>query len=137
MDKTALLDVVAKRTGIPVPEIIGDSRQWEKVRARRLAAIGLRELKWSYPSIGRAFGRDHTSIVHLVKTADDETRALALECVAAMYDTTFMLRYVPQESLSAPIKWFVLNPRTNTEVTLPCGLAEDLSAALASEGMDG
>lgn len=137
MDKTALLDVVAKRTGIPVAEITGGSKQWEKVHARRLVAVGLRELNWAYPAIGRALGRDHTSIVHLVQTADDDTYEVARECVAAMYETTFKLRYVPQESFSDPIKWLVLNPRTGTEVTLPRGLAGDLSAALASEGMDG
>jgi hypothetical protein len=137
MDKTALLNAVAKRTGTPVSDIIGDSRRWELVHARRVAAVGLRELKWAYPAIGRAMGRDHSSIVHLVQTADDATRALARECVDAMYETTFTLRYVPPTSFNDSLTWIVTNPRTGAEVMLPCELTEDLSAALASGDMDG
>ena len=137
MDNITLFNVVSKRTGIPVSDIIGDSREWHIVHARRVVCVALRELKWTFPAIGRAIGRDHTSCVHLVHTADDDTRALARECVDAMYETTFRLRFVPPTSFNDSLTWIVTNPRTGAEVMLPCELTEDLCAALASGDMEG
>ena len=45
------------------------------VRARRAVWVRLRELGWSYPEIGRAFGYDHTTVLNaLKKPSQTETR---------------------------------------------------------------
>lgn len=61
-----LLSAVASATGIPASEILGRSHRWPVADARHVLAYALRERGWSYPRIGAALGRDHTTIMHAV-----------------------------------------------------------------------
>ena len=64
----------AAREGATVDEVFGPSRVAHVVRARRAAMRVVRDrLAWSYPAIGRLFGRDHTSVMAALQ--DDDARA--------------------------------------------------------------
>lgn len=58
---------VARKHGLSVAELKSSGRASHLVRARKDAAIALRAQELSYPTIGRALDRDHTSIMALVK----------------------------------------------------------------------
>ena len=51
---------------LPVSAVISQRRWPELVDARREVALRLREQGWSYPRIGRALRRDHSTIYVLV-----------------------------------------------------------------------
>lgn len=55
-------------------------RARDNVTARHVAIFILRELGFTFPEIGRAFGVDHTSILHVLRT---RPRPLAAGVVAA------------------------------------------------------
>lgn len=62
---------VSEETGVTPEEILSSSRNGKPTRARALVMWRLREMvgdnglpKYSYPVIGRAMGRDHTTVVH-------------------------------------------------------------------------
>lgn len=59
----------ARLHGISVGELLSRSRDAHYVRARAEAYVVLRGQGWSYPSIGRAFKRDHTTILSAVRKA--------------------------------------------------------------------
>ena len=66
--KTLLVDVCRNRC-IAVDDLVGRSLAWELVDARReFVKRARRELKMSYPVIGRAMNRDHTTALHLDKS---------------------------------------------------------------------
>lgn len=66
-----IVDQVATRTGITRTAILGRDRFAEVVHARHLAMWLIRtQLDWSYPQIGRWFGRDHTTVIHGVGRID-------------------------------------------------------------------
>ncbi len=47
--------------GVPVSEILGRRRARRMVKPRQLAMAALRELGYSFPEIGGAFQRDHST----------------------------------------------------------------------------
>ena len=51
---------------LPVSAVISSRRWPELVDARREVALRLRKQGWSYPRIGRALRRDHSTIHALV-----------------------------------------------------------------------
>ena len=60
---------VCERFGITVAELKSDNRRKDLVMARAIVSKILRErdpLKYSFSALGRAFNRDHTSIMHQV-----------------------------------------------------------------------
>lgn len=61
------IDLTALSYGVRKSDILGTSRSRELVQARREIWKHLREQGWSYPRIGRAFNRDHTTILHGVR----------------------------------------------------------------------
>lgn len=64
---------IAANAGATVDEVLGPSRVGHVVRARRAAMRLVRErLAWSYPAIGRLFGRQHMAVLAACR---DETRA--------------------------------------------------------------
>ena len=67
-----ILNSVAATTGISIAEIKGDKRTRPVVQARHLAMYLARELTdTSLPKIGERFGgRDHTTVMHGVKSID-------------------------------------------------------------------
>lgn len=59
---------VAEKHELPVERLLGRQRSGELIPARVEIAVRLRnELKMSYPQIGRAMGRDHSSIMYYIK----------------------------------------------------------------------
>ena len=57
---------VADEHGVTPEDILWRSRRVKFVRARHAAMRRVSEARpqWSYPALGRLFGRDHTSIMH-------------------------------------------------------------------------
>jgi chromosomal replication initiator protein len=69
-----IIACVAERFGAPVDEILSDRKERRIARVRQAAMALAHELTWqSYPAIGRAFRRDHTTVMYAVRRA----RALA------------------------------------------------------------
>lgn len=64
----AIIEQVAKETGIPYAMIVGCSRNAVIVEARfeAIARVAT-NTGWSLPRIGRVFNRDHTSILNALK----------------------------------------------------------------------
>lgn len=62
--------IVAERYGVGPGDIMSDSRQLPVVTARQLSMRLVRDLGGlSYPDIGRAFGRDHSTVMHACEQA--------------------------------------------------------------------
>lgn len=59
----AIIEETAGYFGVSVREIMGRSRSKSVASARKEAMRKVRELGFSYPEIGRMFGRDHTTVV--------------------------------------------------------------------------
>ena len=59
----------AEHHGVTVAEIKGRSRLGPVVAARQDVFLALREAGWSFPRIGRAMGRDHSTVMHGVARA--------------------------------------------------------------------
>lgn len=55
---------------LTIEHILGDSRRPFLVRYRQAAMAHLRRLGFSYPLIGEAMGRDHSTIINGVKRAE-------------------------------------------------------------------
>ncbi len=62
----AIVESVAARHGVPVWEILSPKRTQRVVRARDEAIAEVVEARphWSYPTVGRLFGRDHATVIH-------------------------------------------------------------------------
>ena len=54
---------ICERRGVTVDELMGRSRYKRVCSARKEAYAMLREEKLSYPTIGKMFGRDHTTVI--------------------------------------------------------------------------
>lgn len=62
---------IASSHGLTVDEMIGRSKMHELVRARREFAIQAKQFGFTMKEIGRYLGgRDHTTILHLIRTKD-------------------------------------------------------------------
>ena len=59
----------AEHHGVTVAEIKGRSRLGPAAAARQDVFLALREAGWSFPRIGRAMGRDHSTVMHGVARA--------------------------------------------------------------------
>lgn len=57
---------VSRLTGIPASEIMGPRRSADVCRARELVCYVARRNGMSYPQIGRALKRDHSTIIHAI-----------------------------------------------------------------------
>ena len=58
---------VAAETGIPLAAILGRRRVAPVVRARQRVMLEAREAGLSYPEIGYALGRDHSTVLEGVR----------------------------------------------------------------------
>ena len=65
MSTYEIMRQVASETGISINDLRGPRRWAEIVKARRLAAVRLREAGATYPRIGRALNRHHTTAMNL------------------------------------------------------------------------
>lgn len=63
---------VADRFGIAPEVLAGRSKQKDIVRARMLAMAECRRHGFSYPAIGRAFDRNHTTVMHACRIVAKE-----------------------------------------------------------------
>ncbi len=64
-----LLDDVARMTGVSRAELVGPSRLKTITAARHHAMRCMRDLGYSFPEIGRAFNRDHTTAISACRKA--------------------------------------------------------------------
>jgi len=64
-----LVASVCEGHGISESELVGRRRIRHLVSARRDFVVLARSHGYSYPAIGRALRRDHTSCIHLARTA--------------------------------------------------------------------
>lgn len=84
-----ILQLVAVEAGLPPELIRGECRQRELVQARWLVmALAQRCLGYSLPRIGRLMGRDHTTVLHGIRSLAalaraDATLAARIEALAA------------------------------------------------------
>lgn len=131
-----VLEASAEYSRVHLDDMLSGNRHAPVVKARRVAAVSLRILGYSYPEIGSMLGRDHTTVMNLVNRAGDDMWEAAAEIVERARERTFVLRYQPQMTFADALQWQVINPRTGTTVSLPPGLCEDLSAALTAGGME-
>lgn len=58
-----MAEIAAKRYGVSVEDVLGPSKEKHFVEARRYAWKMARRSGWSLTEIGRAFNRDHTTIL--------------------------------------------------------------------------
>ena len=61
------VQLASEETGVTPAQIMGNGRTADVTAARQLAYVKARAMGLSYPEIGRAFGRDHTTIMHGVR----------------------------------------------------------------------
>lgn len=62
-----LVVMSALRADLPVRLLRSDDRHQHLVEIRRQVAIEARSLGYSFPVIGRAMNRDHSSVMHYFK----------------------------------------------------------------------
>lgn len=65
-----IIDTAADLYGVDVDEVLSTSRNDRVVRARQAACWLLRGHGMSLPEIGKAIGRDHTTVLHAVRKID-------------------------------------------------------------------
>jgi len=66
-----ILDLTARRFGVSLADIRGDSRERCHAVPRMIAMAAVYDhLCMSYPQVGRIFGRDHTTVMHARKRVD-------------------------------------------------------------------
>ncbi len=64
---------VANATGVKLSEMRGIRRDNETVAARWAAMHAMRAAGHSYPSIGKFFNRDHTTVMHAINRMEAAT----------------------------------------------------------------
>jgi chromosomal replication initiator protein len=70
-----IIQVVSEHFKMPVADILGKKRNKEIVMPRQVAMYLAREMgQMSYPDIGRAFGRDYTTVIHSYEKIKTETK---------------------------------------------------------------
>lgn len=69
-----VIAVSAAHFGIGPDDIVGTGRHRDTIQARMVAAWILRQDGRSYPEIGRALGKDHSTVIHACRRIEaDET----------------------------------------------------------------
>jgi chromosomal replication initiator protein len=75
VDVDVLIQVVAEHFKMKVADILGKKRNKEIVMPRQVAMYLAREMaSMSYPDIGRAFGRDYTTVIHSYEKIKSEIK---------------------------------------------------------------
>jgi chromosomal replication initiator protein len=75
IDVDTIIQVVSEHFKMPVADILGKKRNKEIVLPRQVAMYLAREMgQMSYPDIGRAFGRDYTTVIHSYEKIKTETK---------------------------------------------------------------
>lgn len=81
------LDINDTQASVLLTHVRGPSRASAVCDVRHTVAAVLRGLGWSFPQIGRALDRDHTSIMHAVKRVDESP---VLRQIAAGVDVPYL-----------------------------------------------
>lgn len=63
-EATAVCEQISRQTGIPMEELLGESRQRYIIEARDKVIFMLHRKGYSAAKIGRMMQRDHSSILH-------------------------------------------------------------------------
>ena len=67
-----ILDAVAAAFDVEAGEIQGKSQKWRFVHPRFAAVRLIRErTRWSTPQIGKKLGRDHSTVIHALRRAEE------------------------------------------------------------------
>jgi len=75
VDVDTIIQVVSDHFKMPVSDILGKKRNKEIVMPRQIAMYLAREMGgMSYPDIGRAFGRDYTTVIHSYEKIKSEIK---------------------------------------------------------------
>jgi chromosomal replication initiator protein len=75
IDVDTIIQVVSEHFKMPVADILGKKRNKEIVIPRQVAMFLAREMgQMSYPDIGRAFGRDYTTVIHSYEKIKSEVK---------------------------------------------------------------
>lgn len=75
VDADTIIQVVSEHYKMPVADILGKKRNKEIVMPRQVAMYLAREMgQMSYPDIGRAFGRDYTTVIHSYEKIKNEIK---------------------------------------------------------------
>lgn len=75
VDVNTIIEVVAEQYKMAVDDILGKKRNKEIVMPRQVAMYLAREMGgMSYPDIGRAFGRDYTTVIHSYEKIKTEVK---------------------------------------------------------------
>jgi chromosomal replication initiator protein len=75
VDVQTIIEVVAEQYKMAVDDILGKKRNKEIVMPRQVAMYLAREMGgMSYPDIGRAFGRDYTTVIHSYEKIKNEVK---------------------------------------------------------------
>jgi len=62
-----IVETVARETGVPFDDIVGDGRDLRAVVARRVCYRRMRDQGVSLPEIGRLMQRHHTTVLHSLR----------------------------------------------------------------------
>lgn len=71
-----VIKLVAKELDIDAGLIQSPGRRGEAVYARSIIIRCARDLGYSYPTIARSLGRDHTTIIHSYESSENDERIL-------------------------------------------------------------
>lgn len=75
---TRVIATAGHHFSVSADDITGPGRSHDIVDARHVAAWLLRESGWSFPQIGEAMGKDHTTVMHGVKRVDKTPELIAV-----------------------------------------------------------
>jgi chromosomal replication initiation ATPase DnaA len=70
----ALAAEAGEPLGLTAAEVMSRGREPQQAEARKRAYRAARDLGWSYPQIGRAFERDHSTIIQVLQAATRRVR---------------------------------------------------------------
>jgi chromosomal replication initiation ATPase DnaA len=65
-----IMQRVYEETGVTIIQMRAKDNRWRLVEARRKVAVRARQQAISYPKIGAALQKHHTTVMHLVETAE-------------------------------------------------------------------
>lgn len=67
-----IIAAICQMAGLSQREVLSRSRKPNLVSVRGRIAIALRGQGMSYPAIGRALGRDHSTVMHAIRKATQQ-----------------------------------------------------------------
>lgn len=70
VDVGVVVAEAAHALGTTTEALISDDRSRHVSMQRHIAMAAARRLGWSYPVIGRYFGKDHTSVLHACRRVE-------------------------------------------------------------------